>query len=183
MKNTMMFGMGVLLLSSCSMMGMQDGAMKKNDSMAMKDTTVAQTLANAPASYVLSPQPNALNGAATTTGANTFNPMGDAVITTSADTVMTTAKLTGLTPDTYYVAHFHMLGNEGTASAPCSTNGQPILASKMVAKSDATGNVTLMGSVAKADIAQARYYNVHTAKDAEGTVADPGVLCSAVTIN
>ena len=181
MKNTMMFGIGVVLLSSCSMMGMQDSAMKKD--AAMSDTTVAGTLANAPASYVLSPQPNAVNPASTTTGTNAFNPMGDAVVTTTADMVMTTAKLTGLIPGSYYVAHFHMLGNEGTNSDPCSTNGAPILASKMVAQADASGAVTLMGSVAKADVAQARYYNVHTAKDAEGTVADPGVLCSAVTIN
>ena len=39
MKNAMMFAMGVLLLSSCSMMGM--GMQDSKKDMAMKDTTMA----------------------------------------------------------------------------------------------------------------------------------------------
>ncbi|WP_420596086.1 superoxide dismutase [Deinococcus sp.] len=178
MKKTMMFGLGILLLSSCATMAgkeMKDGAMADG---AMADK------AGAPASYVLQRQPAADTKTADGLAAN---PVGNAEVTTTADTVSTTTKLTGMLPNTYYVAHFHVMGtdnNSGEADPndPCKSNGDPILSSKMVAQSDAGGAVTLTGSVAKADVLKATYYNVHTSKDAEGTPADPGVACSAVTI-
>ena len=175
MKKTMMFGLGILLLSSCATMaGKEDGAMADG---AMADK------AGAPASYVLAPQPAAKTQTADGLAAT---PMGNAEVTTTADTVNTTTKLTGMLPNTYYVAHFHMMGTEQNNTVnpndPCGSNGSAILASKMVAQSDAGGAVTLTGSVAKADVLQATYYNVHTASDADGTPSDPGVACSAVTI-
>lgn len=183
MKNIMMFGMGVLLLSSCSMVGMQDnkkdmamkdGAMQdsmmkdgatKGNNMDMKAGAVMQGTA----SYVLGRQPAATNIA----------PMGNVAVKAEGDVVMTTAKLTGMAPDTYYVAHYHETGTVPT-SDPCSSNGPAIMASKMVGMSDKGGMLTLMGSVAKKDIMNATYYNVHTSKDADGTPADSGVACSAV---
>ncbi|GAA4015371.1 hypothetical protein GCM10022631_29240 [Deinococcus rubellus] len=168
MKNVMMFGMGVLLLSSCSMMGggMKNGTMANgtmsNGAMAVKQGT---------ASYSLSRQPAATD----------INPMGNVAVTINGNTVMTSAKLTGLAADTYYVAHYH---NQGSAQSndPCSSNGPALLDSMMVGKSDAGGNLSLMGSVAKTVVQAATYYNVHTAKDASGAPADAGVACSAVKI-
>ena len=121
------------------------------------------------ASYSLARQPAASN----------VTPMGNVAVSMSGDMVMSTVKLTGLAANTYYVAHYH---NQGTASTtdPCASNGQPILASKIVGMTDAGGMLSMSGSVAKSAVLQATYFNVHTAKDAEGTPADSGVACSAV---
>ena len=94
---------------------------------------------------------------------------------------MTSAKLTGLVANTYYVAHYHNQGSTQTTD-PCSSNGPALLDSMMVGKTDAGGNLTLTGSVAKTVVQAATYYNVHTAKDASGAPADAGVACSAVKI-
>ncbi|AZI41766.1 superoxide dismutase [Deinococcus psychrotolerans] len=180
MKNTMMFGMGVLLLSSCSMMGMgagskdstmtKDGAAMKDNSMADSSMAVKTPVVNQnTASYVLNRQPAATNIA----------PMGNVAVTMNGDTVMTTTKLTGMAPETYYVAHYHEQGTVPSTD-PCASNGPAILPSMMVGLSDKGGNVILMGSVAKSAIMKATYYNVHTAKNAAGEPADPGVACSAV---
>jgi superoxide dismutase, Cu-Zn family len=123
-----------------------------------------------PASYNLSKQTSAPSTLA--------NPMGNAAVTDTATMRVTSAKLMGLAPNTYYVAHYHVQGTENTD--PCKSNGAPIMSSKIVALSDATGMVTLSGSVKKSEVLQATYFNVHTAKDADGTPNDAGVLCSAV---
>ncbi|GAA0502936.1 superoxide dismutase [Deinococcus depolymerans] len=92
--------------------------------------------------------------------------------------VMTTARVMGLAPNTYYVAHYHL---QGAASAdPCSSGGAPIMSSALVGRSDAMGMLTLMGGVAAADVMNATYFNIHTAKDATGAPADAGVTCTAV---
>ena len=93
-------------------------------------------------------------------------------------TVMTSARVMGLAPNTYYVAHYHL---QGAASAdPCSSGGAPIMNSAMVGQSDAMGMLTLTGSVAAADVMNATYFNIHTAKDATGAPADAGVTCTGV---
>ncbi|WP_293913968.1 superoxide dismutase [Deinococcus sp.] len=124
----------------------------------------------APASYSLSKQTSAPSTLA--------NPVGNVAVKDSGNMRMTTAKLMGLAPNTYYVAHYHVQGTESTE--PCKSNGAPLMSSKIVALSDATGMVTLSGSVNKSEVLQATYFNVHTAKNADGTPNDAGVLCSAV---
>lgn len=126
----------------------------------------------APASYNLGKQPSAPSTLA--------NPVGNVAVKDSGAMRMTTAKLMGLAPNTYYVAHYHLQGTADTD--PCKSNGTPIMSSKIVALSDATGMIILSGSVNKADVMQATYFNVHTAKDADGTPNDAGVLCSAVKV-
>ena len=123
-----------------------------------------------PASYSLGKQPSAPSTLA--------NPVGNVAVKDSGNMRMTTAKLMGLAPNTYYVAHYHVQGTADTD--PCKSTGAPIMSSKIVAMSDATGMVTLSGSVNKSEVLQATYFNVHTAKDADGTPNDAGVLCSAV---
>lgn len=106
------------------------------------------------------------------------NPSGKVDVDTSGSMVMTTATIMGLNPNTYYVAHFH---NQGTAAAnPCDSGGDPIMSSKVVAQTDAAGMLVLKGSVAKTEVMKATYFNVHTSKDADGTPADAGVMCTAV---
>lgn len=94
--------------------------------------------------------------------------------------VMTTSKVTGLAPTTYYVAHYHKLGTK--SADPCSSDGPPILASKIVGQTDAAGMLTLSGSVAKDEIMDAKYFNIHTATGADGTPADAGVTCTAIDV-
>jgi len=168
MKNVMMFGVGVVLLSSCSMMGggMKSGTMSNgtmsDGAMAVKQGT---------ASYSLGRQPAATD----------ITPMGNVAVSVNGATVATNAKLTGLAANTYYVAHYHNQGSTQSTD-PCSSNGPALLDSMMVGKSDAGGNLTLTGSVAKTVVQAATYYNVHTAKDDSGAPADAGVACSAVKI-
>ncbi|OLV20001.1 superoxide dismutase [Deinococcus marmoris] len=98
----------------------------------------------------------------------------------SGTMVMTTAKVTGLAPSTYYVAHYHLMGTK--SANPCESGGDAILASKIVGQTDATGMVTLSGSVEKSVIMDAKYFNIHTASGADGTPADAGVSCTAIDV-
>lgn len=107
-----------------------------------------------------------------------ITPTGSVTINMGTTTTMTTAKLSGLQPSTYYVAHYHL---QGTASTdPCSSGGPPIMSTKMVGMTDAMGMLTMSSNVPSADVASATYYNVHTASDANGTPADPGVACTSI---
>ncbi|GGB67787.1 superoxide dismutase [Deinococcus soli (ex Cha et al. 2016)] len=122
----------------------------------------------APMTYTLAKQP--AGGALSSSG----------TVTTTRDgmTVMTSAMVSGLAPNTYYVAHYHV---QGTASTdPCSSGGAPIMSSAIVGQSDAMGMLKLAGSVAAADVMNATYFNIHTAKDATGAPADAGVTCTSV---
>ncbi|GGS26471.1 superoxide dismutase [Deinococcus knuensis] len=136
-------------------------------------STLALTLGScammAPAmSYTLAKQP--AGGALTPTG------MVD--VKKDGMTVMTSAKVMGLAPNTYYVAHYHL---QGTASTdPCSSGGAPIMSSKLVGMTDASGMLTLSGNASAADVMNATYFNIHTASDAAGTPADAGVTCTSV---
>ena len=122
----------------------------------------------APMTYSLAKQP----------AGGALNSSGNVTVKRDAATVMTTAMVSGLAPNTYYVAHYHL---QGTASTdPCSSGGAPIMSSKMVGQSDAMGMLTLSGSVAASDVMNATYYNIHTASDAAGTPADAGVSCTSV---
>ena len=107
-----------------------------------------------------------------------ISPVGTVAASKTDTTTTTTAKLTGLAANTYYVAHYHKMGM--ASSDPCKSGGPLIMSSMMVGQTDASGALTLNGSVANADIASATYYNVHTAKDSMGTPADGGVACTAV---
>ncbi|MBZ9752028.1 superoxide dismutase [Deinococcus sp. HMF7604] len=123
-----------------------------------------------PMTYTLGKQP----------AGGALNSSGTVDVKKDAMMVMTSAKVMGLAPNTYYVAHYH---NQGTASTdPCSSNGPAIMSSKMVAQSDSMGMLTLMGSVAASDVMSATYFNIHTASDASGTPADAGVSCTPVKI-
>ncbi|MFC4639236.1 superoxide dismutase [Deinococcus hohokamensis] len=127
----------------------------------------ACTMMGLPATYTLGKQP--AGGALNSSGTVTVTP---------GSMVMTTARVAGLAPNTYYVAHYHL---QGTASAdPCSSGGPPIMSSKMVGMTDAAGMLTLNGSVPMSDVMAATYYNIHTATGADGTPADAGVACTAV---
>ena len=122
----------------------------------------------APMTYTLAKQP--AGGALSSSG----------TVTTTRDgmTVMTSAMVSGLAPNTYYVAHYHVQGT--TSTDPCSSGGAPIMSSAIVGQSDAMGMLKLAGSVAAADVMNATYFNIHTAKDASGAPADAGVTCTSV---
>ena len=120
--------------------------------------------------YTLTPQSGAPAG---------ISPVGTVAASKDATTTTTTAKLTGLAANTYYVAHYHKMGTANTD--PCRSAGPLIMSSMMVGQTDASGALTLTGSVATADIASATYYNVHTSKDSMGTPADGGIACTSVT--
>ena len=92
----------------------------------------------------------------------------------------TVIKLSGLAANTPYVGHYHNMGSASTS--PCASNGAAIMESKMVGMTDASGVLTLSGSVADSAIMNATYLNVHTASDAMGTPADAGVACTPVKI-
>ncbi|CAM4426704.1 hypothetical protein [Deinococcus marmoris] len=94
--------------------------------------------------------------------------------------VMTTAKVMGLAPSTYYVAHYHLMGTK--SANPCESGGDAIMASKLVAQTDAAGMLTLSGSVEKSVIMNAKYFNIHTATGADGTPADGGVTCTSLDV-
>lgn len=121
----------------------------------------------APSSYTFAPQAGIPSGVV---------PVGTATATMSNMMTMTAVKMTGLAANTYYVGHYHLMGTASTD--PCKSGGAPIMSSKMVGQTDATGALTLSGSVNMADIAMATYLNVHTSADAAGTPADGGVACT-----
>ncbi|MEF2276892.1 superoxide dismutase [Deinococcus sp. YIM 134068] len=110
--------------------------------------------------------------------AGDLTPGGTVTSRMSGDMVMTNARVMGLRPNQFYVAHYHTQGAASTD--PCSSGGPAIMSSKVVGQTDAGGMLTLTGSVARADVMNATYFNVHTASDAQGTPADPGVACTAV---
>ncbi|GGM17342.1 superoxide dismutase [Deinococcus aerophilus] len=118
--------------------------------------------------YTLSKQPAGM----------ALNSSGTVMPKMDGSMVMTTAKIMGLAPNTYYVAHYHLQGTQSTN--PCDSGGAPIMASKLVGQTDASGMLMLSGSVAKADVMNATYFNVHTATGPDGTPADAGVTCTAV---
>ncbi|WP_412027120.1 superoxide dismutase [Deinococcus yunweiensis] len=121
-----------------------------------------------PMDYTLAKQP----------AGNALNSSGTVTVNKSSSMVMTTAKVMGMAPNTYYVAHYHVQGAASTD--PCASGGAPIMSSMIVGRSDATGMLTLSGSVAAADVMNATYFNIHTAADATGTPADAGVSCTAI---
>ena len=124
--------------------------------------------------YTFTKQPTAPAGV-NPAGQLTLNVQGDAGGGGSVDTLAT---LSGLAPNTYYVAHYHV---QGTASAdPCTSKGAPIMASTIVGRSSDTGTLTLRKTIDQNVIKNATYFNVHTAADAQGTPADDGVACTPV---
>jgi|GEM_PF-2171892 len=174
MKNIFLLSVSALALASCAPM------------MA--------TSANTTTPYTLQPQQSATTAVATGTDGMTMaggtgpaiTPVGTISVTnaaatsSAAATTSTTAKLTGLKPSTYYVAHYHLQG--GASPDACRSGGDPIKSSMLVGMSDASGALTLSGSVPTTDIANATYFNVHTASDSMGTPADGGISCTPVKI-
>ncbi len=120
--------------------------------------------------YTLTPQSGAPAG---------ITPVGTVSASKDATTTTTTAKVSGLAANTYYVAHYHKMGMANTD--PCRSAGPLIMSSMIVGQTDAGGTLTLTGSVATADIASATYFNIHTSKDSMGTPGDGGVTCTSVT--
>lgn len=122
-------------------------------------------------SYTLAKQPDGM----------ALNSSGTVMPKMDGTTVMTTAKVMGLAPSTYYVAHYHLMGTK--SADPCASGGDPIMASKIVGQTDATGMLSLSGSVDKAAIMDAKYFNIHTATGPDGTPADAGVTCTAINVS
>lgn len=112
--------------------------------------------------------------------AGTLNPNGTVMVKMSGTMVMTDARVMGLLPNQYYVAHYHVQGDKSVY--PCESNGAPIMSTAMVGRTDASGMLTLSKSVPSADVKNATYYNIHTAKDASGAPADAGVACTAIPV-
>lgn len=128
------------------------------------------TLMTAGSPYTLGKQP----------AAGELTPSGTVAVQRSAYMVMTEARVSGLRPNQAYVAHYHLQGTAG--APPCESGGPPIMSSKIVGTTDASGALTLSGRVPSGDVLAATYFNIHTAADAEGTPADPGVACTAVRL-
>ncbi|WP_407570861.1 superoxide dismutase [Deinococcus altitudinis] len=135
---------------------------------ALALSACAPMMASAP--YTLAPQAAAPAG---------IVPVGTVSASRSAATTITSARVTGLAANTYYVAHYHLMGNASTD--PCKSGGPLIMSSMMVGQTDAAGTLNLSGTALTADIAGATYFNVHTSKDSVGTPADAGVACTPVT--
>ena len=119
--------------------------------------------------YTFTPQPAAPSG---------IVPVGSASISESAGTTNTVIHLSGLAANTPYVGHYHTMGSASTS--PCASAGPAIMESKMVGMTDASGMLTLSGSVADSFVMNATYLNVHTASDTSGTPADDGVACTPI---
>ena len=136
--------------------------------LALALSACSMSMMAKPMDYTLAKQP----------AGGALNSSGTVNVSKDATMVMTKAMVMGLAPSTYYVAHYHV---QGTASTdPCASGGAPIMSSKIVGQTDATGMLTLNGSVAAADVMNATYFNIHTASGADGTPADAGVSCTAV---
>ena len=103
---------------------------------------------------------------------------GTVSVKRDAAMVMTSVSVSGLLPNTYYVAHYHKQGAASTN--PCESGGAPIMSSMIVGQTDGMGMLKLSGSVASAEVMDATYFNIHTAKDASGAPADGGVVCTSV---
>ncbi|WP_034386409.1 hypothetical protein [Deinococcus sp. YIM 77859] len=112
--------------------------------------------------------------------AGDLNPAGTVTGRVSGNTVMTEARVMGLKPNQYYVAHYHLQGS--ASSDPCQSGGPPIMSSKIVGQTDASGMLVLSGMAPHADVMNATYFNIHTASDAQGTPADAGVACTPVRV-
>lgn len=112
--------------------------------------------------------------------ADAITPMGTASIVDLANGDRATRiNLTGVAPNTNYVAHYHKQGTPGVA--PCQSGGAAILPSTMIGKSDANGTLVMRGNVARTEVAEATYLNVHTAQGDMSTMpADGGVSCGNV---
>lgn len=128
----------------------------------------ACTMMGGPATYTLNRQPAGM----------ALNSSGTVTVNMGSGMVMTTASVSGLAPNTYYVAHYHSQGS--ASSDPCLSGGPAIMSSKIVGQTDAAGMLTLSGSVAAGDVMNATYFNIHTAQGADGTPADAGVTCTSV---
>lgn len=122
----------------------------------------------APMTYTLAKQP----------AGGALNSSGTVTVKRDGMTVMTSAMVSGLAPNTYYVGHYHMQGTPNTD--PCSSGGAPIMSSKVVGMTDAMGMLNMSGSASASDVMNATYFNIHTASDAAGTPADAGVTCTSV---
>lgn len=145
--------------------------MKKLLALALPLALASCTMMLPGSPYTLTEQP----------AAGDLNSTGTVTAKTSGATVTTEARVMGLKPSQFYVAHYHV---QGAASPnPCESGGAPILSSAIVGTTDASGMLTLMGSVPRADVMAATYFNIHTAADATGTPADAGVACTAVRVN
>ncbi|WP_027482083.1 hypothetical protein [Deinococcus pimensis] len=109
--------------------------------------------------------------------AGTLNPTGNATIVDLANGDRATRiNLSGLAPNTSYVAHYHKQGD--MTKPPCESGGALIPTSTMIGKSDASGVLVMRGNVARDDVADATYLNVHTAAADMSTMpADAGVSC------
>lgn len=113
--------------------------------------------------------------------AGDLNPTGTLSATDSSAAVKTEARVMGLKPNQYYVAHYHLMGRASTD--PCSSGGAPLMSTTMVGMTDANGMLVLNRDVPRNDAMSASYYNIHTASDASGTPADGGVACTPVKLN
>ena len=85
---------------------------------------------------------------------------------------------TGLKPSTAYIAHYHVAGTD-VSKGVCASGGAVIdgqIGGKSV-DSDVNGKVTLKGLTATANIAAAKYINIHEA-GALATVP----LCADLTL-
>ncbi|GBF05946.1 copper/Zinc superoxide dismutase related enzyme [Deinococcus aerius] len=142
--------------------------MKKLFAFALPLVLASCTMTLSGSPYTLGKQP----------AAGDLSPTGTVMGKRYGTVIMTEAQVMGLKPNQYYVAHYHL---QGTASPnPCESGGAPIMSSKIVGQTDASGMLMLMGSAPQADVMNATYFNIHTASDAAGTPADAGVACTAV---
>jgi hypothetical protein len=142
--------------------------MKKLLALALPLALASCTMTLPGSPYTLGKQP----------AAGDLTPTGTVMGRTYGTELTTEARVMGLKPNQYYVAHYHL---QGTASPnPCESGGAPILSTTIVGQTDATGMLTMIGRVPYADAMKATYFNIHTAADAAGTPADAGVACTAV---
>lgn len=168
-NNIILLSVGAFALASCA-------------PMMANSTTLPYTLSpQESAATAMSSNPmSGSNGSATAL----IKPVGGISVTNAAATASTvattstTVKLSGLLPNTYYVAHYHLMGSASTSA--CRSGGALIKSSMLVGQSDATGALTLGGSVPTNDLTNATYFNVHTASDAMGTPADAGISCTPI---
>ncbi|WP_407569055.1 superoxide dismutase [Deinococcus altitudinis] len=166
-NNIILLSVGALALASCA-------------PMMANSTTLPYTLSaqDSPSTAMSS------NPMSTSNATAIIKPVGGITVTNATAsgsapaTTSTTAKLTGLLPNTYYVAHYHLMGAASTS--PCRSGGALIKSSMLVGQSDASGALTLSGSVPTNDLTNATYFNVHTASDAMGTPADAGISCTPI---
>jgi Cu-Zn family superoxide dismutase len=174
MKNLLLLSVSALALASCAPM------MANSSTMMAKSTTLPYTL-----TVQESPTTAMSSGAMSqATTQAIIKPVGNISVTNTAATgstvatTSTTAMITGLLPNTYYVAHYHLMGSASVN--PCQSGGTLIKSSMLVGQSDANGALTLSGAVPTNDLTNATYFNVHTASDAMGTPADAGITCTPI---